>query len=182
LTAPSLANASAHLAHAHATRRLLALVRLCFVVAGGAPWILPLLRAWLPLEPIARLLELPFALACHRLPERTIALAGIAMPLCSRCAGIAGGLGLGALVAWPALSLGTARAAAALGAVLVVVDVATQDLGLRPPWHATRLATGALLGYVLGAALVAAIVRERRATSFVRRERRTRTRRRAWRW
>ena len=33
---------------------------------------------------------------CHRMPERTIELAGVAMPVCSRCGGLFTGLALGA--------------------------------------------------------------------------------------
>ena len=42
---------------------------------------------------------------------------------------------------------------------LMVVDVATQDLGLRPLWHATRLATGVAFGYAAAAAFLAQIAR-----------------------
>ncbi len=32
----------------------------------------------------------------------------------------------------------------------MVLDVATQDLGLHPVWHAARLATGFAFGYAVG--------------------------------
>jgi hypothetical protein len=41
----------------------------------------------------------------------------------------------------------------------MLLDVATQDLGLHPVWHATRLATGFLFGYAVGAACLAALLR-----------------------
>lgn len=134
--------------------------RLSFTFAGLLPWALPLARAALPLGPLYPLLDGVFFLICHRRPERTLVLAGTPMPLCSRCAGIALGLALGALVARPSPSLRTTRAAAAAAVLLMLTDVVTQDLGVHPVWHATRLATGFFLGYVLAIGLFAAIRRE----------------------
>jgi hypothetical protein len=42
----------------------------------------------------------------------------------------------------------------------MVLDVATQDFGVHPLWHATRLATGIAFGYALAAACVLALRRE----------------------
>ena len=50
--------------------------------------------------------------------------------------------------------------AAAAGMVL---DVATQDLGLHPVWHVTRLATGLAFGYALAAACILALRSEAEA-------------------
>lgn len=141
-------------------RWVLTAARASFVAAGALPWLLPFARAKLPLGPLGVLLDGMFFFFCHRLPERTLMFAGIAMPLCSRCAGIALGLALGGLLAWPAPSLKQTRIAVAIAALLLLSDVVTQDLALHPPWHPTRLATGALFGYALAIGLFAAIRRE----------------------
>jgi uncharacterized membrane protein len=134
--------------------------RAAFVAVGVFPWILPLLRAWLPLGAAGAALDAAFTTMCHRLPERTLALAGVPMPLCSRCAGIFAGVALGALAVWPRLSALAWRWAITASVGLMVLDVATQDLGVHPVWHATRLATGLAFGYALAAACVLALRRE----------------------
>ena len=124
------------------------------------PWLLPFARAKLPLGPIGVLLDTMFFFLCHRRPERTLVFAGVPMPLCSRCAGIALGLALGAVFAWPSPSARQTRIAAGVAALLMIADVVTQDLGVHPVWHATRIATGGLFGYVLAVGLFATIRRE----------------------
>lgn len=131
--------------------------RASFVVVGALPWLVPLLRAWLPLGAAGVALDASFTTLCHRLPERSLVLAGVTMPVCSRCAGIFAGVALGALLALPALSPRAWRIAITAAAAAMLVDVLTQDLGLHPIWHATRLATGIAFGYPLGAACVRAL-------------------------
>lgn len=141
---------------------LLRAARASFAAGGALPWVLPLARARLPLGPIGALLDGMFFFVCHRRPERTLALFGVPMPLCSRCAGIALGLFLGAIFAWPSPSLRATRLSVA-GALLVMIsDVVMQDLGIHPLWHVSRLGTGALLGYAVAIGLFAAIRREAR--------------------
>jgi uncharacterized membrane protein len=139
---------------------LVAIVRVVFTLAGALPWALPWARAKLPLGPLGWLADAAFLLVCHRRPERTLVFADVAMPVCSRCGGIFAGLALGALVAWPTLSLRAARAGLALGGVAMLVDVVTQDLGLHPVWHAARIGTGAVFGYAFACALVSVVRRE----------------------
>ncbi|MBW2455174.1 MAG: DUF2085 domain-containing protein [Deltaproteobacteria bacterium] len=145
-----------------ASRQLLFFARLSFFLVGTLPWWLPFAEAYLPLGPVWLLVDLPFAAICHRLPDRTIELSGVAMPLCSRCAGIFAGLALGVLTCWPRLALRQARFALLGAGLLLVADIVTQDLGWHPMWHSTRLLTGALLGYVAAIALMSAIIRERK--------------------
>lgn len=145
--------------HERATRQLFGFARIAFALVGSMPFWLPLVRR--PLGPVGDIVDALFFLVCHRLPERTLSLAGEAMPLCSRCSGIFAGLALGMLVAWPRLSLRHARLALLGAGLVMLVDVIAQDVGLHPLWHTTRLGTGALLGYLAAAALAAAIVRER---------------------
>ena len=144
-----------------ASRQLLFFARLSFFLVGTMPWWLPFAQAYVPLGPLWLLLDLPFAAVCHRLSERTIELAGVAMPLCSRCAGIFAGLALGVLLCWPRPTLKQARFALLGAGLLMVADIVTQDVGYHPMWHSTRLLTGGLLGYVAATALMSAIMRER---------------------
>jgi uncharacterized membrane protein len=141
-------------------RVLPAVVRAAFVTAGVLPWLVTLLRAWLPLGSIGVALDALFVTMCHRLPERTLTLAGVAMPLCSRCAGVFAGAAVGALALRPRLEPAGWRWAITAASAAMVLDVATQDLGLHPVWHATRLATGFAFGYAAAAASVQALQRE----------------------
>jgi uncharacterized membrane protein len=135
-------------------------LRVAFIVVGVLPWAVPLLRAWLPLGGFGGALDAAFVTMCHRLPERTLVLAGVAMPLCSRCAGIFAGVAAGAVTVWPELSARAWRGAIAATSAGMVLDVATQDLGLHPVWHATRLASGFAFGYAISAACLTALRRE----------------------
>jgi uncharacterized membrane protein len=135
---------------------LLDVARWVLVVVGILPWVLPYARAYLPIGAAGEVLDRLFWPMCHRFPERTLVLAGWLMPLCSRCAGIFAGLALGAVVAWPRLSLRAWRPVLIGAAAIMVVEVLTQDLGLHPVFHPTRVATGILLGYAMAAAFITA--------------------------
>jgi uncharacterized membrane protein len=129
------------------------------VMVGLSPWLLPLARAWLPLGAAGVLLDAAFVTTCHRIPERTLVLAGVAMPVCSRCAGIFAGVAVGALVARPTLTPRAWRWAITAASVGMLADVVTQDAGLHPVWHPLRIATGLLFGYALAAACVSLLKR-----------------------
>jgi uncharacterized membrane protein len=128
------------------------------VFVGLSPWFFPLVARHLP-SGAASFIDAAFEATCHRLPARTLVLAGATMPLCSRCAGIFAGLALGALVAWPHMELRRARFLLAIASALMIADVAMQDLGLHPMWHSTRLLTGIALGYVVAAVVRAELAR-----------------------
>ena len=134
-------------------------VRAGCVFSGLLPWLLPLARAWLPLGAAGVVLDAAFVTTCHRIPERTLVLAGVAMPVCSRCAGIFAGVAVGALLAWPWLPPRAWRLAITAASLAMLADVVTQDAGLHPVWHPVRLATGFLFGYALAAAAVSALRR-----------------------
>ncbi|MEZ4315212.1 MAG: hypothetical protein R3F14_44925 [Polyangiaceae bacterium] len=68
---------------------------------------------------------------------------------------------VGAIVGWPRPSLRATRIAVVAAGAAMLADVVTQDLGVHPVWHATRLATGVLLGAALSLGLFAIIRRER---------------------
>ena len=82
------------------------------------------------------------------------------MPLCSRCAGIWIGLSLSAALAWPVLPLRALRIVVAAAAALMLIEVVTQDLGLHPVFHPTRLLSGLLLTVPFGGAIGGIIRRE----------------------
>ena len=46
--------------------------------------------------------------------------------------------------------------------VLLLLEMITQERGLHPIWHVTRLATGALLAYPIGVAFAAVVLGSRR--------------------
>ena len=122
-------------------------------------WLLPLLRSTLPLGEIGRFLDGMFIMVCHRMPERTFALAGVDMPVCSRCAGLLGGLALGAWIARPLPTRKTSWVLLGVALLLMMADIITQDMGLHPVWHSSRLLTGLVVGYLASIALVSAMIR-----------------------
>lgn len=139
------------IARSEPTPLLPRVARATLVVIGVLPFLVPLLGR--VSGALAHLVDLAFAPFCHRLPERTLVLLGAPMPVCSRCAGVYAGLALGALVRGPRASAATWRLALAIAALPMVVDVLTQDLGAHSVWHATRLTTGAIFGFVAAAAI-----------------------------
>ncbi len=105
-------------------------------------------------------LDLPFRLLCHRIPERVISIAGTPMPLCSRCAGLWLGASISAACAWPVLPLRALRIVLPVALALMAIEVLTQDLGLHPVFHPTRLLSGLLVSVPLGGAVGGMITRD----------------------
>lgn len=129
-------------------------VRAALVVIGLAPLATPFLEQL----PILRYLTLPFTtwfeFQCHRELGRSFEILGHTLPVCSRCFGIYAGLGLGALVLRPRLDVWPLRVWVGAAAVAMILDVVTENLGMRPPSGWVRFLTGTLLAYPVGAALV----------------------------
>ncbi len=121
-------------------------VRVLLAIAGLVPWLGP----WAP-GAVRAELYLLFAPLCHQRPERTLVLAGCAMSVCSRCAGVYAGLTSGALLAWPKMRSSRWRAVLRAACLVMLADILTQDLAIHPVWHAARLATGGLVGYAASA-------------------------------
>ena len=105
-------------------------------------------------------LDLPFLFVCHRLPERVLVVAGMPTPLCSRCLGLWLGLSVSATLAWPVLPTRALRYVLPIALALMIADVVTQDLGIHPVWHATRIATGLVLAIPVGGKIGSVIDRE----------------------
>lgn len=122
-----------------------ALLRVALGFVGALPWLSALGGRVLPAA-LTRAIELAFAALCHHVPERTLGMHAQPMCVCSRCAGLYAGIALAAFGSWSRGGARPFRLFLGAGLVLMVADVVTQDLGLHAPWHAARLATGALVG------------------------------------
>ncbi|MCU0680902.1 MAG: DUF2085 domain-containing protein [Polyangiaceae bacterium] len=116
-----------------------------------APFLPPLLLA-LGAGSLAVELDGLWAPFCHRLPERSLFLLGAPLPLCSRCLGLVVGLGAGLAAAWPYAGLRVLRWAVSFGLAFLFVELTTQDLGWHPVFHPTRLLSGLLVAFPIGAA------------------------------
>ncbi len=132
-------------------------VRALLVLVAVMAFAIPFVRDLPLLGSVTRPFEAWFDYQCHREAARSFALFGRIMPVCSRCFGIYAGLGLGALVLRPKLDVWPLRIWVAGAAVVMVLDVVTENLGMRPAWGLLRFATGVLLAYPVGAALVVAL-------------------------
>src|SRR5512133_1380610 len=122
---------------------LFGFVRGALVVVGFSPlWVVPA-RSMPVLAWLAEALDCWFGIQCHRDPGRTLELAGLEIAVCARCMGIYLGLGLGGLLARPRLSPGGVRLWMWLAVSLMVIDMGTELLGLRPPVAVLRGLTGA---------------------------------------
>jgi uncharacterized membrane protein len=125
-----------------------------FLLLGALPWALPVARSRMSLGEIGAAIDRVFVPMCHRFPARTLMLDGVQMPLCSRCAGLFAGFALAALLARPRWSMTVWRPVLIALGVAMGIEVLTQDLGLHPVWHPSRLATGFSLGYAMVTAFV----------------------------
>jgi uncharacterized membrane protein len=124
------------------------------VLVGSSPFWVP----WLDHVPafawLARPFDAWFTLHCHREAERSLIAARLALPVCVRCASIYVGLALGAAIARPRLEPAHVRLWVGVAALVMVLDVLTEALQMRPEWAPLRAFTGLLLAYPVGAALV----------------------------
>lgn len=148
-----------------ARERFVAWFRGLLLLVGLSPWLLPLARAKLGLGDVGVALDLVFFTMCHRRAARTLVFEGVAMPLCSRCAGIFLGVAVAALIARPIVPMYTWRWAFTAACALMLIDVLTQDLGLHPVWHTTRIATGVLVGYGMVIGFLSGLARDHKTTA-----------------
>ena len=124
------------------------------IVVGLLPFLVFALGRVPGLRGLASFLDQWFAFQCERDPARTPELGGAMLPVCVRCLGIYLGLGLGALVLRPRLKVWPLRLWVGVASVLMLADVGSEYLGLRPAWAPLRLLTGLLLAYPVGSSLV----------------------------
>jgi len=106
--------------------------------------------------------RLAFRMLCHGMPDRSLELFGVAMPICARCTAIYLGLLLGlfsflVLAAARSIGAGAAKLSGPMGKLWLLIAVAplavdgiTQALGLRESVNPLRIATGLLAGAVFG--------------------------------
>jgi uncharacterized membrane protein len=131
-------------------------VRALLVTIGISPFLPWLLRDVPGLGYIGQAIDAWFSFQCHRDPARSLPWLGGSLPVCSRCFGVYTGLGLGALVVRPRLKVWPLRLWVLGAALLMLADVASEGLRMRPGSTVLRMATGMLLAYPVGAALVCA--------------------------
>ena len=131
--------------------------RMALMGVGTWPWWLPLARAYLPLGPLGQVLDQLFVVVCHRLPARTLTLAGEAMPVCSRCGGIFAGLALAGMLAYPRISLRGSRGLLLLAGALMLADVLRQDVYGGGVVHPLRILSGIAVGYTTALGALAAL-------------------------
>ena len=106
-----------------------------------------------------------FSHLCHQEPERSLSLAGVSLPVCSRCLALYLGGFWGVLLT----PLGRKRSAWLLGrrslllgpVLLMALDAGLDALGVRTNTLGSRAATGGLAG--LGLGLYATLALERRS-------------------
>lgn len=112
--------------------------------------------------------RLLFRIMCHGRPERSLALAGVAMPICARCVGIYAGLLVGLAAFWliPYLRERVVRPFALAAVIPLAIDGLTQLAGLRESTNELRIATGIIAGLAFGMWVLSAV--ERREPALVR--------------
>jgi len=138
-------------------QRSYVLARSVFVAAAVIPFVVPWLERWPSSVTVASALRAIYGLQCHQRVSRGFVVWGAALPVCARCLGIYAGLGLAALIGRPRLRPDPFKAWFLIGGLLLLVDVATEWVRLRPPAAWLRAATGAFLSYGIGLAILLAL-------------------------
>jgi uncharacterized membrane protein len=116
-----------------------------------------------PLAALGRPLEAWFAFQCERDPARTFHGCSV----CVRCYGIYFGLALGALLLRPRLTPFAERVWLAVAALVMLLDVSSEALAMRPAWAPLRFVTGAFLGYPVSLGVLLRLAPNHRAQSAV---------------
>ena len=128
------------------------------------PFLVPMLRAF-NLDSLANTLEYPWTFTCHRFADRTLDLFGHKMPMCSRCAGITIGAGLGLIAGKPYYGPKFMWLWLMIATGLMIADIYTLSADPHHVWHPSRLLTGGFLAFPVTAAMGA--IARRAATTRV---------------
>jgi uncharacterized membrane protein len=138
--------------------------RVLLLAIGTAPLSVPLLERCSYSLAFGEILRALYGLQCHQLGTRSLRLLDIPFPVCSRCLGVYLGLAAAALVARPRWRTDLYKAWIVIGVSLMLLDLATEWVGLRPVSAALRFGTGVLLAYAIGLSISEAL-RPRRMPS-----------------
>ena len=125
------------------------LLRAGLLLVGLLPWVW-----WVLPEEVQKGMWLSLSTFCHQRTARSLVWMGVQMPVCSRCAGVFAGLGLGAMVFPPAGLVARWRTWLLGAAAVMIIEVGIQDLVRHSPFHPTRLLTGLALGWILTGGVV----------------------------
>lgn len=128
-------------------RRWFALAMRVGLVLGA---LVVLLLPWLQCAmgwPVFDWVDAVLGLQCHRLEGRVLSVMGEPMAMCSRCAGIYAGIGLGAALARPRWSPKVTSWVVAGAAAGMMLEAASEAMGLIGVLHPIRLVTGVVLSW-----------------------------------
>lgn len=131
--------------------------RAVLIVVGLSPFWVPLAQCVPGLGLFASAFDAWFGFQCHREPVRSLSVAGTLLSVCARCLGIYTGVALGALVMRPRLSPPWLRVTVGFALVVMLLDVVTEWLDMRPESSVVRLLTGLLLAWPISVQLVLAL-------------------------
>jgi len=122
------------------------------LIAAGA--VMVLLLPWLRHLTDASLFDAVEALLgmqCHRLAGRVIQVGSTQMAVCSRCAGIYAGIGIGVGLGRPRWLAKTTAWVVAVAGVSMLVEIGLEAFGVVPVAHAIRWMTGMALSWPVAA-------------------------------
>ncbi|MGC4065764.1 MAG: DUF2085 domain-containing protein [Polyangiaceae bacterium] len=125
-------------------------VGIAFTALALLPWLTVLLRRIPLMHRSSLVLERLYGLQCHQRLGRSFVIWGEHLPVCARCTGVYLGLGLAVWIGRPRLRLDALKAWMLASALLLVADVASELVGLRPANALFRAFTGVLLAYGIG--------------------------------
>lgn len=127
-----------------------------FVLLSLLPWVTAALASLPHAQGLVSALTSLYGLQCHQRSDRAFSLLGHELPVCARCTGLYLGLGLSALVGRPRLRPDLFKVWFLVGGLVLLLDVLTEQVAMRPPSDWFRAATGALLSYAVGLVLLLA--------------------------